>query len=389
MKHLSVAVLTLLTALAACGGNSGGGGGDDGVDGGVTPTGMRYPDVDGDGFGDMTKGVEAAQAPAGFIEQGGDCNDRDKKVHPGANEVCDTVDNNCDGKIDDADPAVDTSTQTTLYRDVDGDGFGRVETTKRACKATAGWVANHDDCDDDEAAVNPSAAEVCDHIDNNCNGMVDMADPAIDLTSAQTFYRDNDHDTYGSSAATQVACDAPANYVAQGGDCNDADATSHPGGTEICDGADNNCDGGIDGTTAAPNQCTALVGTYTGTYTHHTDERIGSTIINQMDCNGTGSVTLQLGRTPALQGTFTCNYTGGLTLFSHGQSMTLAASVDLSGHVTGTITHQYDGSSLARTYTVTGTQTSTGITLSGTGMWLPNTMSAVAWGVTFSVSGTK
>jgi hypothetical protein len=387
MKHLSVAFLFLFTALAACGGNNGGGGDD--VDGGVVETGMRYPDTDGDGYGDMTKGVEAASAPADYIVQGGDCNDNDKKVHPGAVEICDSVDNNCDGKIDDADPALDTNSQKTFYRDADSDSFGDPSVTKRACAAPAGYVANSTDCDDTNGSVNPSAVEVCDNIDNNCNGMIDMADPGLDLSSANTYYRDNDHDSYGANAFTQVACSAPSGYVAQGGDCNDADATSHPNGTELCDGADNDCDGGIDGTTAAPNQCTALVGSYTGTYIHHTDERVGTTIVNQMDCNGTGSVSLQLGRTPALQGSFTCNYTGGLTLFAHAQTMTVAANVDLSGHVTGTITHQYDGSSLARTYTVTGTQTSTGITLAGTGSWFPNSMSAVAWGVTFSLSGTK
>ena len=386
MKHLSVSFLSIFTALAACGGN---GGGDDQPDGGVV-TGKLYPDMDGDGFGDTTKGVDAAQAPSGYIAKDGDCNDHDNKVHPGANEICDTIDNNCDGKIDDADPAIDPSTMHTFYRDADADGFGATaDQPKKACAMPSGYAATNTDCDDTNAAVNPSAVEVCDHVDNNCNGQVDMADASLDMSTAHTFYLDADHDTYGNPAMTQVACDAPSNYVAIANDCNDSDATSHPNGIEVCDGHDNNCDGGIDGTAAAPNQCTALVGTYTGTYTHHTDERIGTSIINQMDCSGAGSVSLQLGRTPALQGTFACNYTGGLTLFSHSQTVSIAASVDLGGHVTGTITHQYSGTSLQRTYTVTGTQTSTGITLSGTGSWFPNAMSAVAWGVTFSVAGTK
>jgi hypothetical protein len=386
MKHLSVSFLSIFTALAACGGN---GGGDDQPDGGVVSTDKRYPDVDGDGYGDMTKGVDAASAPAGYIAKGGDCNDNDNKIHPGANEVCDSIDNNCDGKIDDADPLIDLSTMHTFYRDADSDGFGAPAGSMKACSAPSGYVASNTDCDDTNAAVNPSAPEVCDHVDNNCNGLVDIADPALDMSTAHTFYLDSDHDTYGNPAVSQVACDAPANYVAQANDCNDSDPTSHPNGVEVCDGHDNDCDGGIDGTAAAPAQCAALLGSYAGTYTHHTDERIGSTIINQMDCTGAGSVSLVLNRTPALQGTFACNYTGGLTLFAHAQTVSIAASVDLAGHVTGTITHQYDGSSLQRTYNVTGTQTSTGITLSGTGSWFPNAMSAVAWGVTFSLSGAK
>jgi len=385
MKHLSVIPFLLFTAAAACGGNPSG---DDAPDGGTGA--LLYPDTDGDGFGDTAKGVAADQAPSGYIAKGGDCNDHDRAIHPGAREVCDTVDNNCDGKIDDADPMLDVTTQSTFYRDSDGDGFGDLATTTKACAAPAGYAAQGTDCDDTNPGVNPSAAEVCDHVDNNCNGQVDMADPALDVSSAHTFYLDADHDGYGAAATTQVACDAPAGYVAMGGDCNDGNQAAHPGGIEVCDGADNDCDGGADGTAASPNQCAALVGSYTGTYTHHTDERIGSTIINQVDCTGTGSVSLQLGRTPALQGSFTCNYPGSLGGFAHAQGATIAASVDLAGHVTGTITHRYDDfGDTVRTYTITGTQTGSTITLSGTGQWLPNPMSAVPWGVTFSISGSR
>jgi hypothetical protein len=208
------------------------------------------------------------------------------------------------------------------------------------------------------------------------------------MATATTFYRDLDGDTVGG-ATTMVACSKPSGYVAASGDCNDSDNTSFPGGTEVCDGADNDCDGGTDGTPALPNRCTALVGTYAGSYSHLTQEKLGSSVINSMSCTGTGNASLQLGRKPGLQGTFTCVYSGGLTLFDSTQHVTLRASVGFNGTVTGTALHEYDGSSISRTYNVTGTQTATGLTLTGTGSWYPNAMSAVPWTVTFNFATTR
>ncbi len=346
-----------------------------------------YPDSDGDGYGDDSKAVETCDAPAGFIARGGDCNDDDAAIHPGAAELCDGVDNNCDGKIDDADPAVEAS--AVFYRDADGDGYGDPNTAKHACAAPAGFVTDATDCDDTNGAVHPGADEICDGIDNNCNGLVDDADPTVDPTSQQAYFRDNDGDGYGAGTAMR-ACSAPSGFVAQAGDCNDNDAATHPGAVEVCDGADNDCDGGIDGTPAHPNQCAALVGTYTGSYTHQATEAIGTEVINQMTCSGTGSGSLALGRAPALQGTFTCVYTGGLEIFSPSQSVTLSASVALDGTVTGTVDHTYNAlEGLHEVYPVTGTQTATHLTLSGTGSFLPNSMAVQPWAVTFSFATTR
>ncbi|HEX5058107.1 MAG TPA: putative metal-binding motif-containing protein [Kofleriaceae bacterium] len=386
MKNASVLVLAFLaTFIAACAAEDGG---DDDVGSCDTPQ-TFYPDADGDGYGDMAKGEEHCEAPAGFIAMGGDCNDTNAAIHPDGREICDAIDNDCDGMIDDADSSVDMTTTGTFYRDADNDGYGDAAMTKKACAKPVGYAASSNDCNDNMAAINPGAKEICDYIDNDCDNLIDIADPNIDPTSTKTFYRDQDHDNFGAGAA-MVACNAPSGYVEAGGDCNDSDNASWPGATEICDGADNDCDGGVDGTVAQPNRCTALVGSYAGSYSHLTQEKLGSTVINEMSCTGTGSAALALNRKPGIQGTFTCVYSGGMTLFSQQQRVTISANVRLDGTVTGTVEHTYNTlDNLKRTYNVTGTQTATGLSLTGTGSWYPNPQSAVPWTVSYTFTASK
>ena len=349
---------------------------------------MFYADADGDGFGDDRTAELRCAAKAGQVAQAGDCRDDDDGIHPTASEVCDTADNDCDGKTDDADDSVDLATGATFYVDSDSDGFGKAGSSTRACAKPAGYAENSTDCNDGLATVNPGAKEVCDQVDNDCDALIDIADSSIDPTSTKSFYRDADRDNFGAGTAT-IACVAPTGYVAASGDCNDNDITSYPGGTEVCDAADNDCDGGIDGTVAQPNRCTGLVGTYSGSYSHLTQEKLGTTVINSMSCTGTGSASLLLTRKPGLQGSFTCIYNGGLGGFTQTQRVTLAATVGLDGTVKGTVEHNYDGFSQKRTYNVMGTQTATALNLQGTGSWLPHPMSAVPWTVSFSFATTR
>ena len=388
MKNASVLVLLLAIFVTACAADDGGMGGDDDTGDCEVPQ-TFYPDTDGDGFGDSNAGEEHCTAPAGFVAKGGDCADNNAAIHPDGKEICDAVDNDCDGMIDDADSSVDMSTAGTFYRDADGDTYGDATMTKKACAKPAGFVMSSNDCDDAKSAINPGAPEVCDFIDNDCDAKIDMADPSIDPASTLQVYRDVDNDNYGAGTAMTV-CSVPSGYKLAAGDCNDNDNASYPGGLEICDGADNDCDGGIDGTVAAPNRCTALIGTYSGSYSHLTQEKIGNTVINSMSCTGTGSASLALNRKPGIQGTFACVYNGGLGGFVQNQRVTISANVALDGTVRGTVEHTYDTfGPNKRTYNVTGTQTATGLTLMGTGSWYPNPQSAVPWTVTFSFSATK
>ncbi|MCB9681810.1 MAG: putative metal-binding motif-containing protein [Alphaproteobacteria bacterium] len=168
-----------------------------------------------------------------------DCDDKDAAIHPGADEVCDDVDNDCNGQVDDADDGLTGA--TVWYSDADADGYGGFELGP-LCDPPAASTDVPGDCDDAIINTHPGVPEVCDGIDNDCDDLIDDADPDWYQGNNHRFYRDSDDDGYGSAANSVDACEAPEGYVTDHTDCDDNDPERNPGEPEICDGKDNNCD---------------------------------------------------------------------------------------------------------------------------------------------------
>ncbi|MBX2939049.1 MAG: T9SS type A sorting domain-containing protein, partial [Ferruginibacter sp.] len=201
------------------------------IDDGVGAT--WYLDADDDGFGDAGNALIACNQPVGYVSNSLDCDDNNNQIYPGATEVCDGVDNNCNGQVDEG-------IGTVWYEDSDGDGFGNADETLTACAQPTNYVSNALDCNDNDNTVYPGAPELCDGKDNDCNGTID------DGAGTITFYRDADGDGFGDANITATACSAPAGYVTNDDDCDDSDNSVYPGATELCDGKDNDCNGQVD-----------------------------------------------------------------------------------------------------------------------------------------------
>lgn len=217
-----------------------------------------YPDGDQDGFGDLAsvQPLVTCDTPPGHVLNRTDCDDGDATVNPGNPEICDGVDNDCDFVADGGLPFF------ALWKDLDGDNYGSGEQFN-GCESqdaagnsgyyvievagqdpvlhTTGYVPNSTDCNDFNQNVSPAATEICDGLDNNCNGLVDDAQDG-----GNRYYTDSDGDGFGTGTGV-LACTPPdTTAVTAGGDCDDADPLVSPGVAEVCDGYDNDCDGLVD-----------------------------------------------------------------------------------------------------------------------------------------------
>lgn len=133
-----------------------------------------YQDADGDGWGNTSVTTSyCGVSLVGYTKNIPDCNDTNANIYPGAPENCNDQDYNCDGNINVALPP-----PGTWYQDLDGDGFGNIAVTIVSCSAPTGYVSNSTDCNDNNFQIKPGAPELCDNLDNDCDGLVDEGIPA-------------------------------------------------------------------------------------------------------------------------------------------------------------------------------------------------------------------
>ena len=186
-------------------------------------------DGDGDGVGSDVS-IETCEevAPTGYVEctVETDCDDGDGTSYPGADELCDDVDHDCDPL---ADP-VNGLDANSWWPDLDGDTYGDADGAEFidcATEAPAGYSGDNEDCDDTDEDINPDGVEACNAEDDDCDDSVD-----------EDF--DGDGDT-----VTTCGPDGDDSTTADN-DCDDAVDTTYPGATEQCNGVDDDCDGIID-----------------------------------------------------------------------------------------------------------------------------------------------
>jgi hypothetical protein len=196
---------------------------------------LWYTDFDRDSWGVADVPLITCVATVGYSRYPGDCDDMNDGVSPSAIEVCDGIDNNCNGIVD-----ADAVAGSLYYRDADGDGYGDPETSLTACALPTGYVDNALDCSDSHAAVSPDGIESCNGIDDDCDGAIDDGYPMV------LWYQDLDGDGRGNPLKIALTCYPPTAYVAVHGDCDDSDAEIHGDMAELCDLKDNDCDGVID-----------------------------------------------------------------------------------------------------------------------------------------------
>lgn len=131
----------------------------------------------------------------------------------------------------------------SYYIDQDGDGYGSADPlypARLGCAPPLGYAARAGDCDDFRREVYPAAPELCDLRDNDCNGQVD------DEVVSQPFCADRDGDGHGVGEPIKMDCKPTPGFGACDRDCDDGDASFHPGARETCDLRDNDCDGEVD-----------------------------------------------------------------------------------------------------------------------------------------------
>lgn len=196
-----------------------------------------YPDKTGDGKPDCS---EVDSDNDGTLDSQ-DCGPSDPTIYPGAAEICNSKDDNCDGNVD---PPGTTGCKTH-YADNDGDGYGNAQDSLCLCKPKAPHTTiSSADCNDSNKNIYPGAQELCNGIDDDCSGS-----PEGPGTSGCTnWYKDSDQDGFGTGAPSCLCAPSSPYTASKSGDCNDSSASVNPNAAEVCNSQDDNCDGLTDPT---------------------------------------------------------------------------------------------------------------------------------------------
>jgi hypothetical protein len=186
----------------------------------------------GETEGGETEGgeTEGGETEGGETEGGETEGGETEGGNPAPEEVCDGIDNDLDGLIDEG-------VMKEYFLDEDSDGWGGKLVQGCTVPDIAPTVGG--DCDDGNDDVHPEANESCNGADDNC-------DLEIDEGVTLPFHYDGDGDGYGDPDEEAFACEQPPKHVSNGDDCDDGDDDVHPGADEGCDGVDNDCDGVVD-----------------------------------------------------------------------------------------------------------------------------------------------
>src|SRR5258705_75183 len=198
-----------------------------------------YVDADNDGYGSTTTAMLCSStAPAGYNTNNTDCNDGNASIHPGAPEQCNSIDDNCNGQVD------ETLNFITFYADADADGYGNPTVSVVSCLQPNGFVEDNTDCNDNDITVHAPQQYYVD-ADNDSYGSTttamlcsstaptgystnnsDCNDNDETVHAPQSYYVDADHDGYGSTTTAMLCSStAPTGYSTNNADCNDNDAT--------------------------------------------------------------------------------------------------------------------------------------------------------------------